>query len=155
LSYRLEYPVQKVRVNIGSTTSTWDGIDSVQLTGKTLVSAELPARTINVSTPNCRESTVCEYLNFMNRANVVDLSNLNTCQLTGKTLVSAELPARTDTAISYNNLKDKPTIPTLPPPLMSISAMSLGEKLLKAVSVRAVFSALVTCAGNVSPPVGA
>jgi hypothetical protein len=29
--------------------------------------------------------------------------------------------------------------------------MSLGEKLLKAVSVRAVFSALVTCAGNVSP----
>jgi hypothetical protein len=60
----LEYPVQKVRVNIGSTTSTWDGIDSVQLTGKTLV--------------------------------------------------SAELPARTDTAISYNNLKDKPTIPTLP-----------------------------------------
>jgi hypothetical protein len=41
----LEYPVQKVRVNIGSTTATWDGIDSVQLTGKTLVSAELPART--------------------------------------------------------------------------------------------------------------
>jgi hypothetical protein len=26
----LEYPVQKVRVNIGSTTSSWDGIDSVQ-----------------------------------------------------------------------------------------------------------------------------
>jgi hypothetical protein len=47
------------------------------------------------------------------------------------------------------------TLLAVPPPLMSISAMSLGEKLLKAVSVRAVFSALVTCAGNVSPPVGA
>jgi hypothetical protein len=29
------------------------------------------------------------------------------------------------------------------------------RRLLKAVSVRAVFSALVTCAGNVSPPAGA
>jgi hypothetical protein len=34
---------------------------------------------------------------------------------------------------------------------MSISAMSLGEKLLKAVSVRAVFSALVTCAVLIMP----
>jgi hypothetical protein len=74
LTNMLEYPVQKVRVNIGSTTATWDGIDSVQLTGKTLV--------------------------------------------------SAELPARTDTAISYNNLKDKPTIPTLPPEITDAQVTS-------------------------------
>jgi hypothetical protein len=36
---------------------------------------------INVSTPNCSKTTVCEYLNFMNRANIVDLSNLNTCHI--------------------------------------------------------------------------
>jgi hypothetical protein len=34
------------------------------------------------------------------------------------------------------------------PPLISMSAMSLGEKLLTAVPVLAVFSALDTCAGN-------
>jgi hypothetical protein len=39
---------------------------------------------------------------------------VDSVQLTGKTLVSAEQPARTDTKISYNNLEDKPTIPTLP-----------------------------------------
>jgi hypothetical protein len=64
LTNMLEYPVDKIRIDIGSTSATWDGVDSVQLTGKTLV--------------------------------------------------SAEQPARTDTKISYNNLEDKPTIPTLP-----------------------------------------
>jgi hypothetical protein len=51
-------------------------------------------------------------------------------------------------ALKFNALFFPPqgTVLAVPPPLMSISAMSLGEKLLKAVSVRAVFSALVTCA---------
>jgi hypothetical protein len=68
----------------------------------------------NVSTPAGAWATIIAFALVGVISTVVVPVPLVTWVLTGKTLVSAELPARTDTAISYNNLKDKPTIPTLP-----------------------------------------
>jgi hypothetical protein len=60
LNHIIFFSSTKIRIDIGSTSVAWDGVDSVQLTGKTLVSAEQPARTdTKISYNNLEDKVPC------------------------------------------------------------------------------------------------